>query len=430
MVRFLYNLLFPFVLIFMLPGFLLRMLRRGNYRHKFGQRFAIYSLRTRARMQAFRGRCLWIHAVSVGEVLIALKFIRVVQQQAGLPIILSTTTSTGFALASKHRSDSVEVIYHPVDFWWSVRRAMRLIQPRALVMVEAEVWPNLVAEAKALGAAAVIINARLSPRSEQRYRLIRVLSKPIFAQLDRVFVQDASDLERLAGIGMPMAALECTGSIKFDYSQEPTVESSRQQQWLKDMGVLPLQPTLLAASTHAGEERLLAEVFRRLRRKFPDLFLIIVPRHAERGAAIETEIAAMGLRVNRVSRGKGPEAADVLIADTTGELRGWVEVADLVFVGKSLTSTGGQNPAEAVVAGKPVIFGPHMENFAAFVTLLRAYHGCTQVADEVALEAALAHLLTHPQECLALVARATRALEPHQGATLRTWEEMVPLLGN
>lgn len=429
MVRFFYNLLFPVVLLFMLPGFLIRMLRRGNYRHKFGQRFAIYSLRTRARMQVFRGQCLWVHAVSVGEVLIALKFIRVVQQQAGLPIILSTTTSTGFALANKHRTDSLEVIYHPVDFWWSVRRAMRLIRPQALVMVEAEVWPNLLAEAKALRAPAVIINARLSPRSEQRYRLIRPISAPIFSQLDRVFVQDASDLERLAGIGMPPAALECTGSIKFDYSQEPTLDASRQQEWLTAMGVQAIQPVLLAASTHSGEERLLGEIFRRLRRKFPDLFLVIVPRHAERGPAIEAEIAPLGLRVNRIGRGKGPEPADILIADTTGELRGWIEVADIVFIGKSLTGSGGQNPAEAVVAGKPVLFGPHMQNFASFVALLKGFHGCTQVATADELEAALIHLLTHPEECHHQVERATRALEPHQGATRRTWEELRALLG-
>ena len=412
----------------MLPGFLIRMLRRGNYRHKFGQRFAIYSLRTRARLQKFRGECLWVHAVSVGEVLIALKFIRVVQQQAGLPIVLSTTTSTGFALASKHRSDSVEVIYHPVDFWWSVRRAMQLIRPRALVMVEAEVWPNLVAEAKALGAPAVIINARLSPRSERRYRLIRPISALIFAQLDRVFVQDPSDLERLEGIGMPAAALECTGSIKFDYRQEPAVDAGKQQAWLTAMGVPPIQPVLLAASTHAGEERLMAEIFQRLRRQFPDLFLVLVPRHAERGAAIEAEIASLGFRINRVGRGKGPHPADILIADTTGELRGWIEVADLVFIGKSLLGSGGQNPAEAVVAGKPVLFGPHMENFAAFVALLKGFHGCTQAESAAELEAALTHLLTHPEECTQQVERATRALKPHQGATRRTWEELAPLL--
>lgn len=428
MVRFFYNLIFPFVLILMLPGFAMRMIRRGNYRHKFGQRFAIYSARTLVRLRAVQGRAIWVHAVSVGEVLIALKFIRLVQQQTQLPVVLSTTTSTGFTLANKHRSEHLEVIYHPVDFWWSVRRAMRLIRPRALVMVEAEVWPNLVAEAKALGAPAVIINARLSPRSEGRYRLIKPLSTPLFRMLDRVFAQDLSDIERLAGIGMPAEILDCTGSIKFDYSEDSRVDSRRQQRILEAMGIQPIQPVLLAASTHAGEEKILAEILLRMRQQFPDLFLIIVPRHAERGAMIEQEVAALGLRVTRVGKSTGTAPADVLIADTTGEMRAWIEIADLVFVGKSLTSTGGQNPAEAVVAGKPVLFGPHMENFAAFVGLLKAFHGCTQVADAPALEAALRHLLTHPDDCTALRDRATRALEPHQGATQRTWDALAPLL--
>ena len=424
MVRLCYNLLFPLVLLAMLPGFLLRMMRRGNYRHKFGQRFAIYSARTRYRLQQNQGNCLWIHAVSVGEVLIALKFIRVAQHHSQLPVVLSTTTSTGFVLANKHRSPGLEVIYHPVDFWWSVRKAMQLIRPRALIMVEAEVWPNLVAEARAVGAATAIINARLSPRSERRYQWIRPLSRSLFSQLDHVFVQDPSDIDRFIRIGMPAAAIECTGSIKFDYSGEPPVDASRQEARLKAMQIQPYQPILLAASTHPGEEKILTEIFHKLRRHFPDLFLILVPRHAERGFAIEQELAAMGLRLDRVGRKETPRPADILIADTTGELRAWVEVADLVFVGKSLTSTGGQNPAEAVVAGKPVVFGPHMENFAAFVTLLNAYHGCTQVADEAELETALTHLLTHPKECLAIVDRATRALEPHQGATERTWQAL------
>jgi len=180
-----YNLLFPLALLLMLPGVVRRMVRRGNYAHKFGQRFAVYSKRTRAVLRRERGRWVWVHAVSVGEVLVALKFIKALQKERDVPVLLSTTTSTGFALASSQKSHRLEVIYHPVDFFLTARKVIGLVQPAALVLVEAEVWPNLTVLTRKLGAPVLLINARLSKRSEKRFRAFRFLVEPLFRHVDQ-----------------------------------------------------------------------------------------------------------------------------------------------------------------------------------------------------------------------------------------------------
>jgi len=251
--RIVYNLAFPFVLLALVPGFLHRMLKRGKYRHKFGQRFALYSSRVRKTLS--RGGWTWVHAVSVGEVLVALKLIRELRRRdPGLPIVLSTTTSTGFALASREKGESFEAIYNPIDFFWIARRAVRLIRPRRLILVEAEVWPNLTAEAKALGAAIVLVNARLSARSEARYRMIRPLAAAIFNQLDALCVQEAADAGRWKSLGVDEQKILHTGSIKFDDRSESSRVRRNFRPVLADLGVHESAEIILAGSTHEGEE--------------------------------------------------------------------------------------------------------------------------------------------------------------------------------
>jgi 3-deoxy-D-manno-octulosonic-acid transferase len=212
---FFYNLLFPIALLLMLPRFVLRMIRRGKYRHKFGQRFGIYSARVRDHIRAHPR--IWVHAVSVGEVLIAKKLIaRLRQERPDLGVVLSTTTSTGFALAGEEKGEWLEVIYNPVDFPPCVNAAFNLIQPRLLILVEAEVWPNLVSTARARRIPVALVNARLSPRSERRYHLVRKWVENFFGKLDLACVQEPGDVDRWAALGIPRSAIRCTGSIKFD----------------------------------------------------------------------------------------------------------------------------------------------------------------------------------------------------------------------
>ncbi len=423
-VRILYNLGFPIVMLALLPGFLFRMLKRGKYRHKFGQRFAIYSSRVRGKLS--RGGWTWVHAVSVGEVLIALKLIRELRSRdPRLPVVLSTTTSTGYALASKETDDSLEAIYNPVDFLWTARRALRLIRPRRLILVEAEVWPNLTAEARARGATLALVNARLSKRSESRYRMIRPLAASIFNELDLLCVQEPGDARRWENLGVEPAKILCTGSIKFDDQVDDRRVRQNFREVLAGIGVADSAPIILAGSTHAGEESLLGEIVVRLRRNFPELFYVVVPRHAERWREVRAELEKLGLRVAlRANEGNAPTNPDTLLVNTTGELRDWYDQATVVFIGKSMTAHGGQNPAEAVAAGKPVIFGPNMENFASLAAQLVREGGAIQVADTTRLEEELQRLLSNGEKRRQLAANGARCLQSHCGATARTCQAL------
>lgn len=419
-VRLIYNILFPIAVLFMLPGFLVRMIRRGKYRHKFGQRFAIYSPGVRERIAGTRR--IWVHAVSVGEVNIALKLIQALRDaDDSLTFILSTTTSTGFKLAASRKSPWLEPIYNPLDFLPVARRAVRLIRPRALVLVEAEVWPNIVCEARELGAKAILVNARLSPRSEKRFRAARFFAAPLFNQLDALFLQEPEDVGRWSSLGVNPEKLHVTGSIKFDDSAVAARPKKDFRPVLDLLGVPASAQVLLGGSTFDGEEEILARVFMELRQTRPDLFLILVPRHHERGDAVTRQLERLGLNVaRRTQPATFSSKPDILLVDTTGELASWYACATVVFIGKSLCERGGQNPAEPITAGVPVVFGPHMANFASLVDTLLRKQAAIQVADQSALQSALESLLDSAGKRAAMVERARNCLETHRGATNRT----------
>ena len=418
-VRFLYNVVFPMAVLLMLPSFLLRMIRRGKYRHKFGQRFGIYSPGVRERI-AGTDR-VWLHAVSVGEVNIALKLIQALRDaDPSLVFILSTTTSTGFKLAASRKSPWLEPIYNPLDFLPVVRRVMQTIRPRALILVEAEVWPNVVCEARRLGAKAVLVNARLSPRSEKRFRAARMIAAPLFNQLDALYLQEPEDIARWTSLGVRQDKLHVTGSIKFDDSAAAARPIRNFRPVLDALGVPVDAPVLLGGSTFEGEEEILARVFLQLRKSRPDLFLILVPRHHERGDAVARQMERLGLKVARRTQSDQHTRPDVLLVDTTGELVSWYLCATVVFMGKSLCDRGGQNPAEPLAAGVPVVFGPHMRNFASLVQGLLRNQAAMEISDEATLQVAVESLLSSPEKRNAMVRRGVKCLEIHRGATDRT----------
>ena len=418
-VRFLYNVVFPMAVLLMLPSFLMRMIRRGKYRHKFGQRFGIYSPGVREKI-AGTGR-VWLHAVSVGEVNIALKLIQALRDaDPSLVFILSTTTSTGFKLAASRKSPWLEPIYNPLDFLPVVRRVMQTIRPRALILVEAEVWPNVVCEARRLGAKAVLVNARLSPRSEKRFRAARMIAAPLFNQLDALYLQEPEDIARWTSLGVRQDKLHVTGSIKFDDSAAAARPIRNFRPVLDALGVPVDAPVLLGGSTFEGEEEILARVFLQLRKSRPDLFLILVPRHHERGDAVARQMERLGLKVARRTQSDQRTRPDVLLVDTTGELVSWYLCATVVFMGKSLCDRGGQNPAEPLAAGVPVVFGPHMRNFASLVQGLLRNQAAMEISDEATLQVAVESLLSSPEKRNAMVRRGVKCLEIHRGATDRT----------
>lgn len=418
-VRFFYNLLFPIVLLVLLPGFLIRMTRRGNYRHKFGQRFGIYSAGVREKLVGMNR--VWVHAVSVGEVNVALKLIQSLREEdPGLAFVLSTTTSTGFKLAVSRKSAWLEPIYSPLDFYPIVRRVVRLIRPRCLILVEAEVWPNLVWEVRQFGAKTALVNARLSPRSEMRYRLARWITAPIFNQLDLLCLQEPRDADRWKSLGLDPSKLVLTGSVKFDDSATAPRPVRDFRPVLEEIGIPKSAPVLLGGSTFEGEEVILAEVYMELRKSYPDLFLILVPRHHERADAVARQLEMTGLTVMRRNNSLPEGRPDVLLVDTTGELAGWYLCATVVFVGKSLCAKGGQNPAEPITAGVPVIFGPHMQNFSTLTRSFLQVDGAMEVNNANEIHNAVSDLLASPDRRAAMVANAAKCLEIHRGATNKT----------
>jgi len=418
MIRFLYNLLFPFALLFFLPGYIVKMLRRGNYRDKFGQRLGFYDAATRAALAA--GERTWLHAVSVGEVMIALKLAAKMKARTpDLRIALTTTTTTGFALARKEAPEWIEVLYTPLDFWPIMRRAFEIIRPRRIVLVEAEVWPNLTALAQQRKIPLALVNARLSPRSETRFRKFLWFVRPYFQKLDLICMPDESDLARWQSLGVNSARLQRVGSIKFD-PDDIALRPEIPRQVLRTLGIDADRPILLGGSTHPGEEEVLARIYLELRREFSNLFLLIAPRHVERTREIAGQLRALGIASTRRSEVTGATTTDCLLLDTTGELRDWHSVATIVFVGKSLTARGGQNPVEAIVADRAVVFGPHMENFAALAGALVAAGGALQLDDVPSLTNALRDLLSDASMREQLVHRARAVLDAHRSATDRT----------
>jgi 3-deoxy-D-manno-octulosonic-acid transferase len=418
MIRFIYNLFWLLGLLVFLPGYIVKMIRRGGYREKFGQRLGIYHRAVSNRLS--NERSTWLHAVSVGEVNIALKLANALRAlEPDLRCVLTTTTTTGFALARKTAPPWIEVMYTPLDYWPIMRRAFSVIRPARIVLIEAEVWPNLAAAAHARRIPLALVNARLSPRSERRYRRFRFFVAPTFRLLDLVCVPEQRDVERWTALGVAQDRIHVTGSIKFD----PDVQT--QSQTFGASGVNGFSPdslVLFGGSTHRGEEEILARIFLRLREEFPSLRLFIAPRHVERLQEIRAQLSALPLRVSLASEriGQGGPDADCMLLDTTGELQLWYTIATVVYIGKSLTAHGGQNPVEPILAGKPVVFGPHMENFATLAQTLVSGSAAMQVNDIESLEGTVAELLRDNEARQRLVQNAHGVLSEHQGATART----------
>jgi 3-deoxy-D-manno-octulosonic-acid transferase len=341
--------------------------------------------------------------------------------------VLTTTTTTGFAVAEKQSSEWLQVMYNPLDFLPIVRRAFALIRPRRIVLVEAEIWPNLAAEAQRRRIPLALVNARLSPRSERRFRRVRPLVAPTFRCLDLVCAQESQDIARWEALGVPRDRIRDVGSVKYDPAEtQPSGEFPFEI--LRQFGIDGDTPILLGGSTHAGEEEILGAVLRAARSEFPETRLIIAPRHVERTREIRANLEAQGWAVaQRSDVAARATAPDCLLLDTTGELRHWYGVATVVFIGKSITAHGGQNPVEAVVAGKPVVFGPHMENFARLARSLVESEAAVQVSDPDSLGRALVELLRDGHERARLVENAQRVIAAHRGATQRTAELVASL---
>ncbi len=425
----LYRLLYPLAFLLAAPFYVARLLRRergrsaqakpAGYHLGIAQRFGRYGSEFRAQL-ANGPAPVWLCSISVGETIVALKLARALRQQnPAARIVISVTTSTGYELLLREKADWLIAIYNPLDFRFAARAALNVVRPKSLVLIEGGIWPNLLTLARSRGVRTVLASARLSPRSEQRWRIFRWLAAPVWRLFDLVCIPTNEDAARFASIGVPADRMKQTGNIKFDNAGSDA--PSREAEFRTLIEPLGFHGEIIVAgSTWAPEEKALAAVLGELRSEWPDLRLIIVPRHVERADEVARSLAP--LRVARRSQPFTGEA-DILLVDTTGELRDWYRFATIVFIGKSLpgvAEVGGQNVGEPAALGLPVVFGPHMENFHELTTQLLANGAAVQVGEAPALTHVLRAMLSDSKRQTAMGQRARETLAPHQGATTRT----------
>jgi len=430
--RALYNILFLFFFVLASPYYFWRMRRRGDWRAGFGERFSIYDA---ALKQALTNRhVIWIHAVSVGEVNLCTQLINAMEPRVpNVKIVVSCTTTTGMAELRRRLPTRVSKIYYPVDRRKYVRRALATLNPEAIILVEAEIWPNFLWRAASLNIPVFLANARLSDRSYPRYKKFAVLFRPLFRTFAGVGCQSEEDAARLRAVGCRSQAVQVVGNLKFDAANFTERRTLDARGLLRQIGVLDDALILVAGSTHDGEEVLLAEMAKRLREKFPKLFLVLVPRHFERAKNIGQQLNGLGVkfmfRTEIFARTQlPPEALDCLVVNTTGELKFFYAPATVVFIGKSLTAFGGQNPIEPGAQGKAIVFGPNMQNFTDITRAFLKKDAAVQVKSPEDLERVLGELLANTERRAALGRAALEVVAENLGAIDRTVEMILPHL--
>lgn len=400
---FVYNCLFSVAYLAMMPSFLLRMKRRGGYRARMGDRFGRYPEEIRTALTSQVGRPIWIHAVSVGEVQVAGQLMRALRERdKTVRFVFSTTSSTGWKTAENElarlakdglgREDDV-LIYNPLDFNGCVKRALDLVNPRAVILTETEIWPNFIRAIRKRGIPLYLVNARISDHSAPRYRALRWFFGEVFRCFTKIYVQSDLDARRLVDAGANADDMVVTGSFKFDVAHRNPAKEQELAAWIA-AGAAPI---LLGGSTWPGEDEVLLRIYSELVKTHPEVRLVIAPRHFEKADAVEANIRKHGFDCVRRSRRESAPAAcarpPVYLADTTGELMGLYGIADVVFVGKSLCAHGSQNMIEPCLCGKPTVVGPNTENFRPVMSDLLASGAIVQVGDAEALAAQIERLL-------------------------------------
>ena len=427
-----YSLLFSLGVVLTAPYYLWRLRGRivsgAGWRERFGFLPA-----------AFRQNevgAIWVHAVSVGETLAAIGLVRELQQRyPARKIFLSHVTPAGREAGEARLPDLAGRFYLPLDWGWAVRRALRLLRPALLVVVETELWPNLLRAAHELGAHVVLVNARLSDRSLGRYRLARPFLRRVLENVDRICAQTATDAGRFRSLGARVERVVVTGNMKFDATPPRAEDLPRLLG--KALELAQRSPVIVAASTMPGEEALLLPAWAEIRRRHPQAVLILAPRHPARFETVAQLLGQEGRAYVRRTAlaAEGQEvasqiaAAEILLLDTIGELAGIFELADVVFVGGSLVPAGGHNLLEPAFWAKPIVFGPHMWNFRDIARLFQQAGAALQVRDAQELSRVVLELLGEAARRRALGQAAKQVLEHHAGATGRVLEHMKEWLG-
>ncbi len=392
-----YNSLLLLVALVLAPLPILLTLLRSSQRQRFIERCALAYTDS---LSGFACRPIWIHAVSVGEVMASVQLIRELKHRfPDRPVVLSTTTATGNATARTHAKAADAIIYFPYDLPSIVKCAVRCIQPALFLALETEIWPNLYRVLYKQDVPMLIVSGRISEKSFPRYRTFRFFFRRVLAMVSRFCMQSSADALRIKEIGAPAERVSVCGNIKFDL-HVPAVTHAEKTEMLGQFGLNPEQPVLIAGSTHRGEEEQVLDAFLELRKEIPDLMLLLAPRHPERFNEAAETIAALNLtcvRRTELTNGAVRKDEPVILLDTIGELVRVYSIGTVIFIGGSLVEgIGGHNPLEPGLAGKPVIFGPYMSNFKEIARSLTARHAAFQIDCKAALVEKTLELLRTP----------------------------------
>jgi 3-deoxy-D-manno-octulosonic-acid transferase len=428
-----YSILSLIAFVVMSPYFVYQAVRYKKYIGSLRQRLGFLPLSFN-----FDGESsIWIHAVSVGEVLMARAIAADLKERyPRLRLFVSTTTVGGQQVARRNLQHVDDVFYFPFDWSFIVKRTLALVKPQLFVMMETEIWPNLLRACRVHGVKTIVINGRISERSYPRYRMIRPFFRRVLADIDRFCVQSEESARRLISLGADRDRLTVTGSLKFDSLELPGARGhgKSRERVLRFFRVSPGRSVVVAGSTMRGEELVVLRAFRTVKQRLSGALCVIAPRHPERFGEVERlarEAGFVAVRRTELPIDAEPRA-DVVVLDTIGELAQVYQLATAVFVGGSLVDLGGHNILEPAIFGKPIVFGPHMQNFREIADTFLANDAAIQVASERDFDAALLALVTDPVRRARIGAAARALVEANRGAkakTLAVIGELLPLPG-
>jgi len=422
-----YSLLTLLVFVVVSPYFFYQAIRFNKYISSLGQRLGYLPIS----FNVDGDQSIWIHAVSVGEALTARALAADLKARyPRLRLFLSTTTIAGQQVARRNLQHIDAVFYFPFDLGFIVRRTLNLVKPRVFLMMETEIWPNLLRACRARGVKTIMINGRISSRSYPRYRLIRPFFKRVLADIDRFCMQSDESARRLIDLGAEPARVSVTGSLKFDSLELPPPASHGKPRLLRFFRMAPNRPVIVAGSTFRGEELAVLHAFARVKSALPAAIVIIAPRQPERFGEAERLAREAGFAT--VRRSELPidaePRADVVVLDSIGELAQLYQLATAVFVGGSLVDHGGHNILEPAIFGKPIVFGPHMQNFKEIAEAFVANGAAVCVQSEHGLEEELLTLLTDPVRRARMGAAARALVEANRGAKEKTLTAIAELM--
>jgi 3-deoxy-D-manno-octulosonic-acid transferase len=425
----LYSVLVLIVAVVASPWFIYQALRYKKYVGSFGQRMGYLPVS----FNMDGDESIWVHAVSVGEVLTARPLISDLKRRyPNLRMFLSTTTMAGQQLARRSVQDVDAVFYFPFDFGFVIRRTLDLVRPKLFIMMETEIWPNLLRECRARGIKTAVVNGRLSARSFPRYRMIRPMMRRVLDHIDKFLVQSEESARRFIDLGADPARVVVTGSLKFDSLElsSTALQARARDRVLRYFRVPGSRPVIVAGSTMKGEEVAVLRAFRRVRSTAPNTLLVLAPRNPERFGEAEQLARQEGWKVSKRSdlAIDAEPRVDVVVLDTIGELATIYQIATVVFVGGSLVATGGHNVLEPAVFGKPIVFGPHMENFLEIAEAFVSNAAGVQLAGEEELEETFLLLMSDPVRRARLGAAARALVEANRGANEKSVTVLSQLL--